>query len=106
MPITDFMGVIAACLVADGCDADDVKEIADMFRQIAATRSDLVDRYNVALADRSAGEMERLWFECRLILKPWHSSLRINGATGRIHIGNGHRSYPLFPPVFQIWPPA
>ncbi|MGX1101879.1 MULTISPECIES: patatin-like phospholipase domain-containing protein [Bradyrhizobium] len=103
MPITDFMGAIVACLIADGYDPTDIKELADELRQIAIEHPDFVERYDRALAARDAGEIERLWFQCQLILRSW-GSLRINAVTKRLHVGHSSQSYPLFPRIFQVWP--
>jgi hypothetical protein len=103
VPLTNFMGAIIACVIAADYDQIVVKELADRLEQIAIERPDLVKRYDKALATRDAGEIERLWFQCQLILKSW-GNLRINAITGRLHIGHSSRSYPLFPRIFQVWP--
>ena len=102
--MTGFMGVVIACLEKSGHDPIGIRELSDGLHEIARERPDLVERYDKALAARSAGEIERLWSECKLSLRAWHN-LRINGITGRLHIGHSSRSYLLFPRVFQIWPP-
>ena len=103
--MTGFMGIVLACLRDTGHDPMVIDELADALQGIARERPDLVERYGKALASRRAGEIERLWSECVLTLKAW-GNIRINGVTGRLHIGHGSRSYPLFTRVFQIWPPG
>ena len=100
-PMTHFMGVVIACLEAADFDPVGIRELADRLQQIAIERPDLVERYDKALAARDAGELERLWFQCQLVLKSW-ANLRINAMTGQLHIGHGSRSFPLFPRVFQL----
>ncbi len=102
--MTDFMGIVLACLRDAGHDPIAINELTDALQGIARNRPDLVERYGEALASRKAGEIESLWSECVLTLSAW-GNIRINGVTGRLHIGHSSRSYPLFPPVFQIWPP-
>jgi hypothetical protein len=102
--MTDFMGIVLACLREAGHDPIVINELTDALQGIARERPDLAERYSKALASRRAGEIERLWSECVLILGAW-GNIRINGITGQLHVGHGSRSYPLFPRVFQIWPP-
>jgi hypothetical protein len=103
-PLTPFMSVIIACLAKSGHGPDAIKELADGLQRISLEGPDLVERDDKALAAREAGEIERLWFQCYLVLKSW-GHLRISAVTGRFHIGHGSHSYPLFPRLFQVWPP-
>ena len=99
--MTDFMGVVIACLQAAGKNPGWIKRLADELERIAIEHPDLVERYDKALAARDAKEMERIWFQCSRVLG---TSLRINGVTGRLHFGHSSQSLPLFPRVFQILP--
>ncbi len=92
--MSQFMDVVTSCMEASGADPLQVRSLTEAFNQIARDRPELEDRYDRAIALRDAREIERIWFECNRVL---HTSLRINGVTGRLHIGHGHRSFPLFP---------
>jgi hypothetical protein len=111
------MGVVLSCLEATGHQSEYILRVQEQFNRISDTRADLTERYWKAVSERQAPEIGRLLWECAKIIRegdmlpPVESNpagsqfrvivtgidnLRINGATGRFHVGNSSRSVPLF----------
>ncbi|WP_426419218.1 hypothetical protein [Bradyrhizobium genosp. A] len=96
--MTQFMGLVIAAMEAGGFSSLAVNEQIAALEGIARGRPDLVERYNKAVAMRDGAEVERIWFQCCISDRNIHQSLRIKSVTGRIHFGDGGRSFSLFPP--------
>jgi hypothetical protein len=94
--MSQFMGVVIACVEPTGVNPLWIKSLAEALERIARDRPDLVERYDKAISLRDAREIERIWFQCN---KTLYTSLRINGITGCLHIGHSRLSVPLFPPL-------
>jgi hypothetical protein len=94
--MNDFMSIVVERLgQATGVNPLWIKHVANQLEKIANDRPDLVERYAKAIGLRNAGEIERIWRHCNKVIG---TSVRINGATGRLHIGHSHLSFSLFPP--------
>ena len=93
--MAEFMGIILDHLrEIAGVNPLWIKRVANELEQIAKDRPDLVERYEKAVDLRHAGEIERIWRHCDKVIG---TSIRINGATGRLHIGHSQLSVSLFP---------
>jgi hypothetical protein len=93
--MTEFMGIITDHLKKiDGINPLWIKRVANELEQIAKDRPDLVERYEKAIDLRHAGEIESIWRHCSKLIG---TSIRINGASGRLHVGYSQLSVLLFP---------
>lgn len=93
--MAEFMGIIMDHLKEiDGINPLWIKRVTNELEQIAKDRPDLVARYEKAIDLRHAGEIERIWRHCSKVIG---TSIRINGASGRLHIGHSSQSVLLFP---------
>src|SRR5689334_12808034 len=97
--MTRFMSAEIDCLKLSGASDLWIENQSVLLEQVARDRPDLRLRYDRALAQRDAKEVERIWFECCVANREIHAALRINGVTGNVHFGHSARSVVLFPPA-------